>query len=203
MGQLCSRGQIGAALAMASVVALAGCGGDDDPQPAHTYAIPTPGPGATDVTATGTAAPSATPTPGPVPAAARADTEAGAKAFVRFYFERISLAVRYPEQSWLTGLGTQSCNLCTSYEGLQRQLLEDGSHLEGTLFRVFSAEQLPISKPKARAFEVILKEGPVKAVDRHGRVTQRDEPTQVTGHVLVESTGHGWVITDARRLDDH
>ncbi|WP_284288283.1 hypothetical protein [Angustibacter aerolatus] len=184
-------------MALAAVMSLSACGDDDAPQPAHTYAIPTPGPTSSTPVTSG---PSATPTPGPVPAAARADSEAGAKAFVRFYFDRLNMAVRYPEGAWLQGLATANCRFCRSNDDVQADLRRRHLHVRADVFSVPGIEPLPFSTRVDRAFQITVIEKGAVIVNAQGNVTKREPDDGEWAEILVTRRAGAWLVDDFREI---
>lgn len=87
-----------------ALLALSACSGSADPSP------PAPSPSATTQTPTPTPSPS--PTPPTMPDAARAHTKAGAKAFVRHFWDVVDYAQQSGETAPVNALTLPGCGGC-------------------------------------------------------------------------------------------
>jgi hypothetical protein len=123
-------GKAFAAWGLAWTLALAGCSKDEE------AGGPTPsGPPADTTTASSTAS-SSTPPPhdGPptLPALARQHSNAGAKAFVRYYIDVLNYAFAHDAPQRLAHLGSASCDFCQSFISvLTRVIRAGGSQIGG------------------------------------------------------------------------
>lgn len=123
------------AAGVATTLALAGCnGGDEDPT-----ATPTP---TSSTSSSATPSGSATPTASAsasvdIPAEARANTDAGAMAFVRFYFNEVNSAYRAPAEGTadrITQISTNDCKSCIAGANDVRSLGKAGQRLASPAF---------------------------------------------------------------------
>ena len=126
-----------AALATAATLALAGCNGSDkNPTPTPTPSSSTTTSPSPSVSTSPTTTPSASASID-VPAAARSHSQAGAEAFLRFYFEEVNAAYLTPTESTanrLTQISTSTCKSCSAGAADVRSLSRAGQRLAGPAF---------------------------------------------------------------------
>lgn len=151
------RGMLaGCAVVLLTYALITGCGGGlragtlatDDPTDAattdtgttETGTTDTAGPDAPSEVGPSTPTPTATPTdtgsidepagPRP-PAAARAPTRPGAKAFVRFYVEQLSIGYGFGNVDGMRANSTESCGLCRDYAHEYETIARSGGWVRG------------------------------------------------------------------------
>ena len=111
---------------VAGVLAAAVLGGCDSSSE-DPVGTPTPSPSASS----SSASPSASPTPSPtasgpeVPAAAREKTDAGAEAFVKYFFDQFNVAWTKPEAGLISSLSTKDCKFCSTTETQAKWLVDN------------------------------------------------------------------------------
>lgn len=138
---------------VATVALLASCSGGDDPAdpPTSQDALTTTSDTA-PTTSTGDTAPTTAPpddteaTSAPdddatatteadgapeMPEEAKEDSEAGAAAFATHYLDTLNYSTMTPASGLLSGLVDESCETCTSFEGLVEQYTSKDRHSEG------------------------------------------------------------------------
>lgn len=142
-----------AATALVAVLALSSCDGGSDPadpsptaQPSASSSEPSPTP------------PTEKPVEPVLPAAATKATEAGARAFITYYWDLINYAQVTGDVKPLKGVSGPNCAGCNAGINSVKKLYEDGGHLEGGEYAVNITK---INKIKSRdssnhAFEAQL-----------------------------------------------
>jgi hypothetical protein len=105
---------------IALTIALSACSNTDDTAPPPT---PTPSPAAT-TTATA-------PTPPVMPRAARAHTEAGAKAFVEYFWDVVNYAQATGDTNQLADLSADGCTGCDAGIASIKHVYADGGQIIG------------------------------------------------------------------------
>ncbi len=129
---------VAAALLVAGLVA--GCSDEDPPRPIESTKSSS-GPSSPSSAAT------TEPTPtGPVeptlPAEAREETEAGAEAFVRFYYAMINYATATGEVTNLERLHEPSCEGCQGGIDQVERVYDRGGRIEGSGYQVLRVETI-------------------------------------------------------------
>jgi hypothetical protein len=99
-----------ALLTPTALLGLTGCAGSANPAPPST-AAPTTAP-ITAPTAVASGPAAAAPTPPAMPGAARAHTRAGAKAFVRYFWDVVDYAQATGDTSPITSISVPGCRGC-------------------------------------------------------------------------------------------
>lgn len=112
------------ALLLAATLTLAACS-DDEPRE------PEPSPTSTATTAAPTPSPSAKPTEPVLPEAAKEPTEAGARAFITYYWDLINYAQVTGDLRGLEAVSGDTCGGCNRAISAVKKLFGGGGHTEG------------------------------------------------------------------------
>lgn len=164
-----SFGRAAVALSVAAL-ALAACSDKDEPS---TTPTPTASSSSATPSTSGSASPSATASASPstkasVPAAARARTEAGAIAFLNFFYDEVNRGQTKPGSVDLFAYSDKACIACKNLQGALQDFVDNGWSVkqqpvklhnialanEATADRViinFTFEQLPVDYYKGGA----------------------------------------------------
>ena len=124
------------AAGLATALLLSGCGGSDPPTVPAT--APQVAQSDSRTVASGSAAPtSAKTTPedpvlARIPKAARPNTQAGAEAFAKFYYEQVAKAWMKPDPTLLDGLSTETCKTCDAFRATADDLQTHGERYAST-----------------------------------------------------------------------
>ncbi len=118
-----------AALLLAATLALSACS-DDDPD------SPEPSPTPSSTSASPTATPSAKPTEPVLPKAAKEATEAGARAFITYYWDLINYAQVTGDVKALKRASGPNCEGCHGGIDAVRDLYRDGGSAKGGKYEV-------------------------------------------------------------------
>ena len=78
-----------------------------------------------------------------IPSDAQADSQAGASAFVRYYFSEVNRGYQNLDSSRISDLGTASCNSCSNITQDIERLRASKLTVPGSRFRLSSAEASP------------------------------------------------------------
>lgn len=122
-----------AALVLAAILALSACS-DDDPDPGDPMSTWTPS--GTPEAPSSSATPSADPTEPPLPDAAREATEAGARAFITYYWDLINYAQVTGDVKALRKVSAPQCTGCSAGIKGIRDVYGSGGHVEGGEYTV-------------------------------------------------------------------
>lgn len=174
-------------------LALAGCGPD-----------PLPGPTPSASTSPATSSPSPSPT-GPVapelPAAAKANTEAGAEAFVRYWFEAVTYAMQTGDTGPLEAASTPGCVACNDLQRRIKKIYGEGNRLDGTGWSTTRLQYDPRIKAPDYRFAVEGVQGRQRVITTDGQVkstVRRDPFVLFVGATWDE----GFLVFGAERIDD-
>lgn len=183
------------AVATAAMFAVAGCnGGGDDPTASATPTATT--------SSTSSASPSAstslTPSPSAsmeVPVAARANTDDGAIAFVRFYFEQVNLAYTKPDTSLLPGLATKACTSCTGLQDGVAEIAAKEQRMKSDLVAPISAATIATEAPRGQTWvRFKLTQLTVPVIDKSGKELEGQKASSVGKIVSVIREGDQWRV---------
>jgi hypothetical protein len=172
----------------ALLLALAGCS-DDSPAPkASASTTPT------------TAAPSATGLTAPVlPEAAKENTAVGAKAFVRYWFEATTYAMKTGDTGPLAEASSPECATCTNLVTGLEKIYSAGNRNVGGGWIVDEIAPDPRQEKPARRFQVVVNQPAQHLVDSDGTVTDRDPKARYV-FALTARWSDGWRIDEVVKL---
>lgn len=122
-----------AALVLAAILALSACS-DDDPDPGDPMSTWTPS--GTPEAPSSSATPSADPTEPPLPDAAREATEAGARAFITYYWDLINYAQVTGDVKALREVSGPNCEGCQKGINAVRDVYGNGGSAIGGAYSV-------------------------------------------------------------------
>lgn len=138
------------AASLVALALLAGCS-DDDPSPGDPSATSTP----TGTPETPTTSATAKPTEPALPDAATKATEAGARAFITYYWDLVNYAQATGDVKALKRVSGPNCRRCMAgIEGID-DLYGEGGHLTNADYRatVLSLKEVNVDSGDAYAFE--------------------------------------------------
>ncbi len=139
------------AASLAAVALLAGCT-DDDPSPGDATSTWTP----TGTPETPTPSATAKPTEPALPDAATKATEAGARAFITYYWDLINYAQVTGDVRALKRVSGSTCDACTSVNQRLNDQYEQGGRIEGgtNSIRILNASELTTPSNSAFGFRL-------------------------------------------------
>ncbi|MCW2791816.1 MAG: hypothetical protein JWO76_914 [Nocardioides sp.] len=187
------RHPLKAALALGVVVPLLVLGGcsDDDPEP---RIAPT-----TSTSPSNTGSPSPTPT-GPVeptmPAAARQHTAAGAKAFVKFYWEMVNYAQVSGVLQPLVRLGDENCGACSGGVDFLRKIFNAGGVVRGGAVTVSNLEAIRVKAGSHVSWRVLADVTNTRqVVDLPGKRKDETYPAgKLSLQLIIDPQPNGWTV---------
>lgn len=194
-------GRSGMTVALALVAAL-GAGCDSSPGPAPTSASPS-----TSSTASPSPSPSgsASPTPSPtetgpdIPAAARKKTDAGAEAFVKYFFDQFNVAWTKPEPGLIKSLSDPECQFCKKTEDTAKFLAKEGQKYKSDPATFVSAEVFGGASESEQFTDVRLTQNRVDIVDRDGKVVATDPKKALHYYVTLRWSGDRWRLLELEK----
>ena len=165
-----------AALATAATLALAGCSGSDkNPTPTATPSSSTTTSPSPSVSTSPTTTPSASASID-VPAAAREDTDKGATAFVRYWFEQLNIAYTKPDVTIIPALSTPECKSCAALQESPVEFAKMGQRMASAPVAPLTEVAISPSSPTGQKWVTFtLKQLPVPVLDKSGKETDRQE----------------------------
>ncbi|MCW2791820.1 MAG: hypothetical protein JWO76_918, partial [Nocardioides sp.] len=146
-----------------------------------------------------TGSPSSTPT-GPVeptmPAAAKKHTVAGAKAFVKFYWDMADYAQASGDLAGLTTLTSENCDACNGGASYLKKVFAKGGHIRGGETTVTIQDASKISAGNHIAFQVKAQvKNTRQVVDYPGKVKDEVYPAStVLAQFIVDPAPGGLKI---------
>lgn len=124
------------ALALAGLL-LAGCNGSDDPSPSTTSSSSSTTATSSTTSTTSTTAPTAeAPVKPEFPAEAEENTQAGAEAFVRYYWDAVNYAWTAPDDKILIDLAAADCEACDAIADTAANYVEGEERYSSNPLRV-------------------------------------------------------------------
>lgn len=189
-----------AVVALAGADAMGGCTGEEAP-------VPSPSASSASVTASGSPSVSATPSPsvsptGPeIPAAAREQTEAGAIAYTKFFFEQFNRAWTEPRAGLIESLSARECVFCKTTEETAAFLVGAGERYQSRPMEVLSAEAI-VGAPEGRQFLVVnIEQKRVDIVNAAGNVVDTDARKVFERYVVLSWSTDHWLMFEVEKTD--
>ncbi|MGO4360506.1 DUF6318 family protein [Terrabacter sp. RAF57] len=190
------------AVAPVALAALGACTGSDTgpavTTPPSTSAVTS---SSAPTTTTTSAAPSPTATVDPViakiPAAARPETQAGAAAFTRFFFEQLNRSFKDASPEVLDGLFASSCEICTDLSRSAKELKMASEHHDGNTLKV-TFSSATIFNDRDRQVLVKLEQFAVPVVDENGKRVDTTRAGSGAFVAVLRFSTH-WELTDLGR----
>ena len=185
---------------LAFALVLTGCSEPDvvaDPPPLATPTAGSASPTSPSLTTTPpasatTTAPTASTS---IPAAAQAHTDAGAEAFVRFYFQQVNAGFVNPPAAALEGLAEPACVSCANFSKNIQSLKRDSERIDPDPYELVSLIRLPGSSSGVRSFSIALRQVPARVLRPDGTQARvlKGEKALVT--LDIRQLKLSWVIT--------
>lgn len=187
------------ALATAATLALAGCSGREEEPTATPSATSSstgsPSPtGSTSPSATGSPSASAS-APIDIPAAAQANTEDGAVAFVRFWFEQVNIAFTTANPAVITLLSTSDCKSCSSLAESPAEFAAKQQRAKPSPFKPLTNVKSLGKDPDGQyRVSFTLAQNTVSVLDASGKVVDTQQGGSAKRVALVTRKGEQWVM---------
>ncbi|NYI47745.1 hypothetical protein BJ993_004825 [Nocardioides aromaticivorans] len=187
------------AASLAALALLAGCS-DDDPSPGDPGSTSTP----TGNPETPTSSATAKPTEPALPDAATKATEAGARAFITYYWDLINYAQATGDVKALKRVSGPNCDACTGINDRLHDQYAKGGHVEGgtNSSRVLKASELTTASESAYGFRIRaeVSHDEQTIYDGDGTADQRAAGTDIFVMVLFWSANDSWRL-DVMQVD--
>lgn len=140
------------ALLLATALALSACS-EDEP------GSPEPSPSPTSTSSSPTATPSAEPTEPVLPEAAKQPSEAGARAFITYYWDVINYAQVTGDVQGLKAISGDTCGGCSRAIAAVDKLFQAGGHTEGGAYalRIDQLKRVTSDDRALRGIEAVIR----------------------------------------------
>ena len=182
------------AVVVAGSLALAACtgGGDSPPTTSST----------TSSSSSATSSPSTAQSPSAtktitLPPEATKHTEAGAKAFARYYWEQASQSLVTNDASVVGAMAGDECSECAAVVGISSKQQADGVHSNKASYVIKIVRRVDGSKDRY-VVSVAGNEVPVKKLDKTGKVLRTTQAGTFSWATTVEWRG-GWQVTNFQK----
>jgi len=142
---------------------------------------------------------SSTPSPSPspsysVPPEARTHDEAGAIAFVHFYFDQVNRAWMTPDATLLPQLAESGCQSCAALQRHAADLVAQQRRATAAPVGIRDVRIRP-GAPEGQDFlTMTLDQLGVTTVDRDGKVVDSDPVQSIHKNVALIWQGEGWLV---------
>jgi uncharacterized protein DUF6318 len=168
---------------------LAGCDSSpDDP------VTPTPSPSVSSSSPSPSASPSPSVTEsGPqIPAAAREKTDAGAEAFVKYFFDQFNVAWTKPEAGLISSLSSKDCKFCATTETQAKWLVDNKQRYDSNPVDLLDMEAIA-GAPEGQIYLTgTLRQNQTNIVDDSGAVTRTDPKKNLPRNIGLKWQGDSW-----------
>jgi hypothetical protein len=177
------------AIAAALLLALAGCSDDS------------PGPKASASTSPATASPSPTGPVAPVlPEAAKANTSVGAKAFVRYWFEAATYAMKTGETGPMDAVASKDCDACMTVSRQVHGVFDSGKRSVGGGWNIDELQVSTTSTDRLRVFVAVIDQPARTLLDKGGKTIDRDPRTRLAVRVWASWGATGWELVELQEI---
>lgn len=194
-----------AVLCLAVLAAAAGC--SDDPQPSpppepvdsvggSTSESPPPDDDVVTETATATASPTTEASGAPeLPEEATEQTEAGAEAFVGYYFDALNYGTLTPDAEAVMGTGLATCQTCATFEQMLVSLAAEKTRSDGPALDLLQANAA-ITGDEAEVATKFVQLNPA-ALGPNDEVVEEPRPPQEVAFIFtLQWKGRQWQIQE-------
>ena len=192
-------------LAGLALLVVAGCSEPDvvaDPAPLATPTAGSVTPTTPSASPTSTRSSPTTTVPtgsSSIPAAARAHTNAGAEAFVRFYFGALNESWSLANSAPIRPLALAACRTCANFVATAEALSTKRQHYAGPAVEVGPMISLPESTPSQVVVQMALTQKSTEILDENGAVVRSSPKARNLAEADVSWTAMGiWRIAELR-----
>lgn len=194
MSRCLRRAALTAAALATGAVSIGGCTGEDPAPTSATSPAPT-----SPSTTSSTTSPSATSVAAPVPvkpefpAAAKKHTDAGAVAFVEYYWAAMNYAWMKPDTKILVDLGAASCKSCANLQDSAVLFADKRQRFAQPPIAVDSIELVYSAGENAQVFTMVRRTA-ASLVDASGKVISTNTPLTLRRAFKLQWLGR-WEVT--------
>jgi hypothetical protein len=187
-------GTLGITLAAASTACT---GGDDPPATRSTSSSGSSGSPRASATSPTTTTPSSTTRTVAVPPEATKHTEAGAKAFAKFYVAQADDALVTADSSKVKAVANESCKGCKVFIDWADELKRQGRHHANTSFTVSGQLVRPDSTDNRYVIDILIDEAGVDVVDQGGTRVASEPAQTATLRTTLSWSASTWSVTES------
>lgn len=182
------------AAVLAGGITVAGCGGDQSAgSSSPTSSAASPSVSATKPPASPSVSPSASPSYS-VPAAARVQSEAGAIAFVKFFWSEVNRSWMEPSSNVLPVLSDPHCAACSGLQERAEALVADRQRYDAAPATVRSLTQLEGAPPGQMFFTMALHQNAARTIDSNGKTVDTAIAKDSTRRIAVIWKAERWLL---------
>ncbi len=120
-------------------------------------------------------------------------TEAGAVAFVTFYFEQVNKGLMAPDPDLISGLSDPECQGCVSLTDLARSLMNESHHYQSAAVSVHNVRPAPGARTTEQFIDFVLEQHDANVVDSNGAIVERVQASREDRRVLLEWRDARWL----------
>jgi hypothetical protein len=129
------------------------------------------------------------------------NTPAGAKAFVRYWFEAANFAIRTGDTEVVEAIASAGCGSCQELIRSVHGAYADGGRIKNGRLLIKQLKVDPGVRPPVYRFAVELRQEPKTEVDAAGRTVRRETGASAVFITAARWTG-GFKFLGLERLDD-
>lgn len=196
-GRGAGRAAAAAAVGVALVLVTAGCESDPPPTPTPTpkatSASPPPSPSAST--------PSPSPTDNPIPTAARENSEAGAKAFVEYFFTQFNASWTEPRPGLVEAISDPECRFCKKAEDTAGYLEKEGQRYRTDPARLLSSEIFGGAPDGEQFVAVDVEQQRSEILDSSGKAIHTDPKREESFYVTLRWRADRWTMLELERTE--
>ncbi|MFQ6170447.1 DUF6318 family protein [Oryzobacter sp. R7] len=180
--------------ALAGALVVAGCQSEGAQSPS-----PSPSVSSSSASPTASPSPSPSPTEGEIPPAARVQSEEGAEAFVKHFFQRFNFAWTKPEAGVIARLSAPDCDFCRSTEETASYLAKNKQRYAADPTEL-KATQAFMGAPSGQQFvEITLLQRKVDILDASGAAIATDPEKEDRYFAVLQWGGKGWSLKEVEK----
>jgi len=180
--------------------ALGGCTGGSEPDPSPSVSSGSSSSSAS-VSVTPSPSPSVTASGPEIPAAAREQTEAGAEAFVRFFFDQLNTAWTEPRAGLIESLSDPACKFCSLSENDAAYLVAEKQRYERVPAEVLEVEAFVGAPAGQQYLAAKIDQKNVRILDQAGEVVGTDQHKVIDRNVALVWSVDRWLMLEVEKSE--
>lgn len=175
---------------------LAGCDSADDrvvtPSPSPSVSSPSPSPSASP-------SPSVTESGPQIPSAAREKTDAGAVAFVKYFFDQLQVAWTEPRTGVISALSESDCQFCKTTEQTAAYLVTNKQRYKSDPVDVADLEVFGGAPDGQQFLSVTMLQRKASIVSADGAVVRTDAAKKLPRYVTLRWVDGSWSMLELEK----
>ena len=134
-----------------------------------------------------------------IPAAAREQTEAGAEAFVRFFFDQFNTAWTEPRAGLIASLSDPACSFCKVSEADAAYLVTERERYERAPADILEVEAF-VGAPEGQQYLAAkVEQNKVRILDEAGAVVGVDEYAVFDRYIALKWASDHWLVLEVEK----